>query len=659
MAKTQNMIDLERIEYLIKELNKATKAYDEGQPYITDAEWDKMYWELVELEASTKTIYANSPTQKISYEVKNKLEKREHNHPMLSLAKTKEVSEVKSFLQEEDYLIMPKLDGLTLSLRYEGGRLQSAETRGDGIIGEDVTHNALTIFSIPNAIPYKEELILDGEIICKYKDFEQFEKEYKNPRNFASGSIRLLDAKECASRKLTFVVWDIIKGFDEEKYLENKFQLAKEQGFAVVSHLTSYFNTETIEEKIENIKTIAQDKGYPIDGVVFKFDDIEYGKSLGQTSHHFNNAIAYKFYDETYETKLKYIHWTMGRTGVLTPVAVFEPIEIDGAIVERASLHNVSVMKEIMGVCYAGQQIEVYKANQIIPQIKSAKKIDYGTIIAHGGVTVDGFSGDLLCPICGGGTAIERSESGTENLICLNENCEGKLINKLDHYCGKKGMDIKGLSKATLEKLVEWGWIGSIIDIYRLSSVYDLWTCKWGFGEKSVTKILNAIDDSKKDVDLASFISALGIPLIGKTIAKELVKHIDSYEDFRNKIDNGFDFTSIFGFGDAMNDAIHNFDFILADELSHILTFKNVKTEESNTEDLKDINFVITGKLNYYKNRDELKKEIEKRGGKVLSAISAKTHYLINNDINSTSSKNKAAKEKNIPIITEEDFRNL
>lgn len=263
------------------------------------------------------------------------------------------------------------------------------------------------------------------------------------------------------------------------------------------------------------------------------------------------------------------------------------------------------------------------------------------------------------CPICGGSTAIERSESGTENLICLNENCEGKLINKLDHYCGKKGMDIKGLSKATLEKLVEWGWIGSIIDLYHLDSIIDLWINKPGFGEKSVNNILIAINNSKKNVDLASFISALGIPLIGKTVAKELVKHINSYEDFRNKIDNAFDFTSIYGFGDAMNDAIHDYDFTLADELSHILTFKNVKSEESIKKDLKDINFVITGKLNYYKNRDELKKEIEERGGKVLSAISAKTHYLINNDINSTSSKNKAAKEKNIPIITEEDFKNL
>lgn len=374
MAVTKRMVELQRMEFLIKELNKATKAYDEGKPYITDAEWDAMYWELVELEAATRTIYVDSPTQKISYEVKNKLEKREHNHKMLSLDKTKEIDVVESFVRMQDYLAMPKLDGLTLSLRYEGGRLQSAETRGDGYIGEDVTHNALTIFSIPNVIPYKEELILDGEVICKYKDFEQFEKEYKNPRNFAAGSIRLLDAKECASRRLTFVVWDIIKGFDNEKYLSTKFQLAKEQGFTVVSYLVSCFDTLTINERIRRTQMVAQQKGYPIDGVVFKFDDIEYGKSLGATAHHFNNAIAYKFYDEIYETKLKYIDWTMGRTGVLTPVAVFEPIEIDGALVERASLHNLSVMEETLhGTGWKGQRVNVAKMNMIIPQIISAE----------------------------------------------------------------------------------------------------------------------------------------------------------------------------------------------------------------------------------------------------------------------------------------------
>ena len=647
------MVELQRMEHLIKELNKATQAYDEGKPYITDAEWDAMYWELVELEASTRTVYADSPTQKISYEVKNKLEKRNHNHKMLSLDKTKEIDEVQNFVGMQDYLAMPKLDGLTLSLRYEGGRLQSAETRGDGYIGEDVTHNALTIFSIPNVIPYKEELILDGEIICKYKDFEQFEKEYKNPRNFAAGSIRLLDAKECASRRLTFVVWDIIKGFDNEKYLSTKFQLAKEQGFAVVPHLASCFDTLTINERIRHTQMVAQQKGYPIDGVVFKFDDIEYGKSLGATAHHFNNAIAYKFYDEVYETKLKYIDWTMGRTGVLTPVAVFEPIEIDGAIVERASLHNLSVMESLSGGFERkGDILSIFKANQIIPQVSDWKHNGEYDETTH-------LSLPEKCPVCGGETGIEVSDSGTKNLICKNSNCEGKLVNKLDHFCGKKGLDIKGLSKATLEKLVSWGWVENFIDIFMLDEMIPEWTEKPGFGIKSVSNIVDAIEEKRQNVDFIDFISALGIPLMGKSVAKLLLEVCSSYDEFRDLVLDGFDFTVIHGFGDAINSAIHNYNFEQADSVRQIIVFKNNEIVENDNKSLNNLTFVITGKLKSYKNRDELKSFIESCGGKVAASISAKTDYLINNDVNSTSAKNKAAKDKGIPIISEEDFKNL
>ena len=653
MAVTKRMIELQRMEYLIKELNKATQAYDEGKPYITDAEWDAMYWELVELEAFTRTIYADSPTQKISYEVKNKLEKRNHNHKMLSLDKTKEVGVVEGFVGHHDYLAMPKLDGLTLSLRYEGGRLQSAETRGDGYIGEDVTHNALTIFSIPNVIPYKEELIVDGEIICKYKDFEQFEKEYKNPRNFAAGSIRLLDANECASRRLTFIVWDIIKGFEEEKYLSTKFQLAKEQGFSVVPHLNSCFDTLTINERIRHTQMVAQQKGYPIDGVVFKFDDIEYGKLLGATAHHFNNAIAYKFYDEVYETKLKYIDWTMGRTGVLTPVAVFEPLDIDGALVERASLHNLSVMESLSGGFERkGDTLSIFKANQIIPQVSDWKHNGEYDETTH-------LSLPEKCPVCGGETGIEVSDSGTKNLVCKNSNCEGKLVNKLDHFCSKKGMDIKGLSKATLEKLVAWGWLENIYEIFQLEFYYHDWIVKAGFGEKSVMKIINAIDEVQKNADFVNFISALGIPLIGKSVATLLLEVCSSYEEFRQLIDENFDFTVIHGFGYEMNKAIYNYDFTCADKIAQILTFKNNEIVKTDNKSLNNLTFVITGKLKSYKNRDELKTFIENCGGKVAASISAKTDYLINNDVNSTSAKNKSAKDKGIPIISEEDFKNL
>ena len=645
-----------RMEELISILNQATAEYDKGTPLMSDKQWDDLYFELVELEQKEGVVRSDSPTQKISYTVVNELKKVEHNHPMLSLAKTKEVSDAVAAMQGKDYLTMLKLDGLTCSIKYVDGKLVSAETRGNGEIGEDITHNARVIRSIPKRITYKGELVLDGEMVCKYDDFEEFATEYKNPRNFASGSIRLLDSKECASRNLTFVVWEVIKGFENEKTLHSKLLNVKLLGFTVVPFR---INVEgSAEEIIEELKSVADRRGYPIDGMVFKIDDIEYGKSLGQTSHHFNNAIAYKFYDETYETRLKYIQWTMGRTGVLTPVAVFEPIEIDGATVERASLHNVSIMKEIMGVCYAGQKIEVFKANQIIPQIKSAEKYDYGTIIAHGGVTVDGFSGDLLCPVCGGGTAIERSESGTENLICLNENCEGKLVNKLDHFFGKKGLDVKGLSKATFEKLIDWGWVTSPQDVFLLGEKKLEWINKPGFGAASVTRILNAIESGSK-CSLSSAISAAGIPLIGTTVSKSLASIFGSYQDFRDAIDNNFDFTELDGFGYEMHKAISTFDFSEMDYIVNNYLQIEDTTKEETVQSLQNLVFVITGKLKTFKNRDELKAEIEAHGGKVTGSVSGKTSYLINNDTESTSSKNKTAKQLGVKIISEMDFRKL
>ena len=646
---------------LIQYLNAATEAYDKGAPLITDEEWDDYYFQLVKTEEEAGFTLPNSPTQIIHYKTVSQLEKKKHNHPMLSLAKTKDIDEAVGAMQEKEYCMMLKLDGLTCSLHYLNGRLISAETRGDGIIGEDITHNAVVIKSIPKAISYKEELVIDGEMICTDSDFEIFKNEYKNSRNFASGSIRLLDNRECAKRKLTFVAWDVIKGFEEEpckNSFMSKLGWLDQLGFYIVPYVKSqsvFFNPQ---EEIDYLKNKANQFGYPIDGIVFKIDDVEYGKSLGQTSHHFNNAIAYKFYDETYETKLKYIQWTMGRTGVLTPVAVFEPIEIDGAIVERASLHNVSVMKEIMGVCYAGQKIEVFKANQIIPQIKSAEKYDYGTIIAHGGVTVDGFSGDLLCPVCGGGTAIERSESGTENLICLNENCEGKLVNKLDHFFGKKGLDIKGLSKATFEKLIDWGWVTSPQDVFLLGEKKLEWINKPGFGVASVTRILNAIESGSK-CNLSSVISAAGIPLIGTTVSKSLAAIFGSYQDFRDAIDNNFDFTELDGFGWEMHKAISSFNFTEMDNIVNNYLQIEDTTKEQTAQSLQNLVFVITGKLKTFKNRDELKAAIEAHGGKVTGSVSGKTNYLINNDTESTSSKNKTAKQLGVQIISEMDFRKL
>jgi len=360
---------MDEIRNLIDKLNYYTKLYDAGTPAITDYQWDNLYFMLVQLENEYKIYYPDSPTQSINYQIVNNLKKVEHNHKMLSLAKTKSIDDVTSFLGNNDFVAMAKMDGLTCSLLYEDGKLISAETRGNGIIGEDVTHNARVIPSIPKRINFKDRLVVDGEIICLVKDFEPFAEKYKNPRNFASGSIRLLDAKECATRNLTFVAWDLIEGIEEDNFVA-RLDFLKDLGFTIVPWIQ-----ENISYAIGDIQDICKKDGYPIDGLVFKFNSISYGKSQGETAHHFKNAIAYKFYDEEYETKLLNIEYTMGRTGILTPVAIFEPVDDGDSIIERASLHNLNIMKEILGENpYQGQRIWVCKQNAIIPQIVRAEK---------------------------------------------------------------------------------------------------------------------------------------------------------------------------------------------------------------------------------------------------------------------------------------------
>lgn len=622
----------EKILRLVEELNAATAAYDAGTETLSDKEWDDKYFELVKLQAEENFYPENSPTQNIFFDIKNELVKVEHNHKMLSLDKTKDIEVIKNFLKDNDYLVMYKLDGLTCSLRYLNGKLVSAETRGDGLVGEDILHNARVLNSIPKKINYKEELIVDGEVYCDLETFSKyFSEDYKNPRNFAAGGIRLLNAKECASRKLTFTAWEVIKGFDNLNLLSEKFEKLKKLGFSVVPY------------KENELKLPKENINYPIDGFVYKFNNIAFGRSLGSTDHHFKNAISMKFYDESYETKLLNIEWGMGRTGRITPIAIFEPVEIDGTIVEKASLHNLSIMEETLGKHpKVGQIVEVAKMNMIIPQI----------------VNSDLSSGEgpelklpKVCPICGS----ELTETANENirfLYCINSECQGQLVNRLDHFCGKKGLDIRGLSKATLEKLVGWGWINSLKDILLLKNYRKEWINKEGFGVASVDKILSAIEDAKK-IKLDAFICSLGIPLIGKTISREIVKHIKSYEDFRKKIDEKFDFSKFEGFAEVKSDNLLNFNYTEADELYLLLSVENPKDLKNTSA---NINVVITGKLEYFKNRGELQSAIENAGGKVSSSISSKTDYLINNDLESQSSKNKKAKSLNIPIISEKDF---
>ena len=639
--------DFNKVSGLVSWLNARTKEYEEGHPTVSDAEWDKKYFELKVLEDNSGIIFPNSPTQRVlpmgqTYQIVDKLEKVEHNHPMLSLDKTKDLFDVLTFLNDQDYVAMAKMDGLTCSLRYVDGKLTSAETRGDGVVGENIFHNALVVNNIPKKIDYKDELVVDGEIISTYDNFNNFAGWFKNPRNFAAGSIRLLNSQECAKRNLKFIAWDMIKGFEDLELFSNRLQKLEELGFEVVPTSFSF----NIQEVIDNIKDQARVKSYPIDGIVFKFDNVEYGKSLGQTTHHFKNALAYKFYDELFSSTLEDIDWTMGRTGVLTPVAIFKPIEMDGSSVSRASLHNLSVMEELLGIPFVGQEVQVFKANMIIPQISKAEraneKPDHIIPLPE------------KCPICGEEVKI-KINGDVKELYCPNPNCAGKIINQFDHFVGKKGLDIKGLSKATIEKLLEWDWLHDLHDIFELHNYKMEWGKKPGFGAKSVTNILNAIEQAKTTT-LDKFISALGIPLIGSTVSKDICTKIKDYEEFRNKCLTHFDFMKWDGFAESKTEALWNYDFTEANKIYEYLTIIQEEKEDVSLT-LNGKTIVITGRLTEFKNRNELQKAIEDRGGKVTGSISKRTDYLINNDINSDSSKNKSAKEYGIPIITEADFK--
>lgn len=639
-----------KIRDLINSLNYYTKKYDEGKPEISDKEWDDMYFHLQVLENFYGIYYEDSPTQRVNFQVVNELKKVTHNHPMLSLDKTKDIKEIERFIGNKDYICMAKMDGLTCSLRYLDGKLVSAETRGNGIVGEDILHNALQVKNIPNKINYKEELIIDGEIICTYDDFKSFEKEYKNPRNFASGSIRLLDSKESSMRRLTFVVWDIIKGFNED-ILSSKLLKADELGFTIVPFEVNLPEYKTIEQIMEIVKKSSSI--YPIDGLVFKYDNCDEYIAAGKTDHHFKGGLAYKFYDEEYETILQNIEWTMGRTGVLTPVAIFEPIDIDGTEVSRANLHNISVIRELFGqIPKKGQKIYIYKANQIIPQVSKVEKYE-----ETGEDSLDYLNPPNACPICGHKTEL-FGDNDSIFLQCGNPACEGKLLNRVEHFFSKKGLNAKGLSKATIEKLIDWRWVNKISDVFELSSHEKEWKNISGFGEKSVDNILKSIKESC-NTNFESIISGAGIPLIGKTVAKDLSKKFNGYSDFREAIKNGFDFTQYAGFGYEMDKSIKSFNY---DELDYIvekyLTI-NEKNDIINIQKLENLTFCITGKVNLWKNRTELSNFIQNLGGKVTGSVSKNTNYLINNDTQSTSAKNLKAKELNIPIISEDEFKKI
>lgn len=655
------MRKVEKIKWFVRELNKHRDAYyNDSRPTISDAEYDKMFDELQSLENETGIIMSNSPTQTVGYEVKSELQKVKHSHPMLSLDKTKSEDDLIKFAGDKDCILSLKMDGLTVSLTYVDGKLTKAETRGNGEIGEDITHNAKVFENIPLTIDYKGRFEIEGEAIITYNDFEKInstlpeDRKYKNPRNLVSGSVRQLDSGIAAKRHIKFIAWKV--PLMEENNLSNSFlyrlNYAKYLGFEVVPFLTYTNNDkETLSLIIESLKNSANVNSYPIDGLVLALNDIQYGESLGMTGHHPKHSIAFKFYDEEVETTLLDIEWSMGKSGNLTPVATFKSVEVEGTTVERASVHNVSILTELD--LQIDDKITIYKSNQIIPQIRenlSAKNREssYIKIPSH-------------CPICNSPTEIKQ-DNDTKVLVCTNPSCKGKLLGRLSHFVSKKGMDIDGLSDETLKKFIELGWVKNIFDIYCLPEYFNDLSKMDGFGAKSVTKLQDAIEKSKT-TDLQHFIAALSIPNIGTSQSKELCKIFKTWDDFSAAGSGNYDFSQLEGFGAVLNSNIHTwFDTMYKedqiDQLARNITFTENENSIS-TEILKGKTFVITGSLEHYKNREELKSVIERNGGKVSGSISKNTFALINNNINSTSSKNKKANSLGVQIISEEDFIQL
>lgn len=648
------MEKLIRIKRLIKQLNEYRDSYyNDARPVVSDAAYDKLFDELSELEKETGVVYANSPTQTVGYVVKSELEKVKHSHPMLSLDKTKSVNDLVKFSRDKDCILSLKMDGLTCLLTYENGELVQGETRGDGEVGELITHNAKVFDNIPLTIDYKGHFEIEGEAIITYDDFNKIneflsdDKKYKNPRNLASGSVRQLDSKIASQRHIKFIAWKVPTEVASNSFI-NRLQYAAELGFDTVPFLPirGNSNAEFINIVIEQLQRRANERNFPIDGLVATYNDITYGESLGMTGHHPKHSIAFKFYDEEVETVLKNIEWSMGKIGSLTPVAIFDPVEIDGTMVERASLHNVSILTKLD--LQIGDTIIVYKANQIIPQVKenlSAKDREsaYIRILSQ-------------CPVCESSTQIVK-ENDSEVLMCTNPHCKGKLLGRVSHFVSKKGMDISGLSEETIKKFVELGWITEITDVYNLEKHYDRLSTMSGFGRKSVDKLRKSIENSKT-VRLDKFITSLSIPGIGTSQSKELSKVFGTWNEFRDASVGCYNFTQLDGFGDVLNNNIHSwFEDMsnIADYLASLMTFESEDNSKTNNS-LNGKSFVVTGKVYKFKNRDEVKEAIEKFGGKVTGSVTKSTFALINNDIESNSSKNKKAKELGVQIINEDQL---
>ena len=642
---------LNRMKELIEILNNASRLYYQySTPIMTDFEYDKLYDELEKLEKETNTILSNSPTQNVEPEAIDSLVKVEHPAPMLSLSKTKSISELASFLGNQEGLLSWKLDGLTIVLTYKDGKLSSGVTRGNGIIGEVVTENVKKFKNIPLTIPYKGTLVVRGEAVIKYSDFNKMNEEldddssqYKNPRNLCSGSVRQLDSKVTAKRNVNCIIFALIESEKKFKLKSEEFEWLKSLGFDIVEY--HKVTSNNLEEQVLYFKNKINEYDIPSDGLVLLYNDIEYGKQLGTTAKYPKNAIAFKWQDETAETKLIDVDWLVSRTGLINPVAVFEPVELEGTIVSRASLHNVSILQGLsLGI---GDTILVYKANMIIPQIAD-------NLTQSNSLTIPN-----KCPVCNHEARI-ISSNDVKYLYCMNDFCPAKLVKRLSQFTSRNAMNIEGLSDAIINKLADEGLIKTYADIYNLKRYKNDIISFEGFGEKSYDNLINSIEKSR-NVKLANFIFALGIPDIGLSRAKLICKN---YSNDINKIRNLTfeELSKIDGIGEIIAkewiDTFNNEDFIK--ELELLLKEVNfTDTSIDNNQPLKDLIFVITGSVNNFTNRDELVEYIESYGGKVVKAISNNVNYLINNDITSTSTKNTKAKELGIKIISENDLMSM
>ena len=644
---------LQRMKELVEKLDQAAKAYyQEDREIMSNQEYDSLYDQLEQLEKETGTVLTNSPTVRVGYEAVNELPKEEHPSPMLSLDKTKDKEVLRGFIGSHRCLLSWKLDGLTIVLTYENGELVKAVTRGNGVVGEVITNNARVFKNIPLRIPYKGHLVLRGEAIINYSEFQRINEtigdadaRYKNPRNLCSGSVRQLNNEITAKRNVRFYAFALVsaQNVDFGNSREQQFIWLKNQGFEVVEY--KVVTSETLDEAMDYFSTTIVNNDFPSDGLVVTYDDIAYGESLGSTAKFPRNSFAFKWADEMRETKLTDMEWSPSRTGLINPVAIFEPVELEGTTVSRASVHNISIVKELqLGI---GDTIKVYKANMIIPQIAE-------NLTKSGNLVIPD-----KCPVCGHEARI-RQENDVETLYCMNPDCVAKKIKSFSLFTSRDAMNIDGLSEATLEKFIAMGFIHNFGDIFEIGKYKDQIVEMEGFGQKSFDNLMASLEKAR-ETTLAKVIYSLGIAGIGLANAKVICKYFnDDIEKIRHA--NVEEISSIEGIGPVIAGSLA--DYFKNEEnngkLDHLLEHLHLIHEEVSGEQMfAGKTFVITGSVEHFANRPQVKEFIEARGGKVTGSVTKKTDYLINNDKTSTSSKNKKAQELGIPILSEEDFLEL